>query len=56
MPPGELQVSSEILNEVRQMGYGAQPRSAGEIKDYWREARLLCVQNHWHPEARLVRY
>ncbi len=56
LPPGELQVPSEILHEVRQIGYGAQPLSVGEIKDYWREARLLMVKNHWHPEARLVQY
>jgi hypothetical protein len=56
LPPGELQVPAEILQEVRQLGYGAQPLSLGEIKDYWREARLLIVKNHWHPEARLVQY
>jgi hypothetical protein len=56
LPPGELQVPVEILPEVKQVGYGAQPLSAGEIKDYWREARLLAVKNHWHPEARLVQY
>jgi hypothetical protein len=56
MPAGELQVPAEILQEVRQLGYGAQPLSLGEIKDYWREARLLMVKNHWHPEARLVQY
>jgi hypothetical protein len=56
LPPGELQVPAEILQEVRQVGYGAQPLSVGEIKDYWREARLLIVKNHWHPEARLVQY
>lgn len=56
LPPGELQVPAEILHEVRQVGYGAQPLSAGEIKEYWREARLLSVKNHWHPEARLVQY
>ena len=56
LPPGELQVPAEILDEVRQAGYGAQPLSMREIKDYWREARLLSVRNHWHPEARLVRY
>jgi hypothetical protein len=56
LPPGELQVPAEILQEVRQLGYGAQPLSLGEIKDYWREARLLMVKNHWHPEARLVQY
>ena len=56
MPPGELQVPWEILHEVRQVGYDAQPLSMGEIKDYWREARRLNVKNHWHPEARLVQY
>ena len=56
LPPGELQVPSEILHEVREVGYGAQPLSVGEIKDYWREARRLSVKNHWHPEARLVQY
>ena len=56
LPPGELQVPFEILDEVRQAGYGAQPLSLLEIKDYWREARRLSVKNHWHPEARLVRY
>jgi hypothetical protein len=56
MPSGELQVSAEILPEVRQVGYRAEPLSVGEIKDYWREARLLSVKNHWHPEARLVQY
>ena len=56
LPPGELQVPFEILDEVRQAGYDAQPLSAGEIKDYWREARRLSVKNHWHPEARLVQY
>ena len=56
LPPGELQVPVEILDEVRQAGYGAQPLSVGEIKDYWREARRLSVKNHWHPEARLVQY
>jgi hypothetical protein len=56
LPPGELQVPAEILYEVRQVGYAAQPLSPGEIKDYWREARRLSVKNHWHPEARLVQY
>ena len=56
LPPGELQVPAEILDEVRQAGYHAQPLSMREIKDYWREARRLSVSNHWHPEARLVRY
>jgi hypothetical protein len=56
LPPGELQVPFEILDEVRQAGYGAQALSVEEIKDYWREARRLGVKNHWHPEARLVQY
>jgi hypothetical protein len=56
LPPGELQVPPEILHEVRQEGYGAQPLSPVEIKEYWREARRLSVKNHWHPEARLVQY
>ena len=56
LPPGELQVPFEILDEVRQAGYGAQPLSATEIKDYWQRARRLSVKNHWHPEARLVQY
>jgi len=56
LPPGELQVPWEILPEVRQNGYDAQPLSVKEIKEYWREARLLMVKNHWHPEARLVQY
>ncbi len=56
MPPGELQVPFEILNEVRQAGYGAQPLSLEEIKDYWREAGRMAVKNHWHPQARLVQY
>lgn len=56
LPPGELQVPWEILHEVRQVGYRAQPLSVEEIKDYWREAGRLTVKNHWHPEARLVQY
>ena len=56
LPPGELQVPPEILLAVRQEGYGAQPLSVEEIKEYWRGARLLIVKNHWHPEARLVQY
>jgi hypothetical protein len=56
LPPGELQVPAEILEEVRQVGYGAQPLSLEEIKEYWREASRLIVKNHWHPEARLVQY
>ncbi len=56
LPPGELQVPFEILDEVRQAGYGAQPLSAAEIKSYWQGARRLIVKNHWHPEARLVQY
>jgi hypothetical protein len=56
LPPGELQVPFEIVDEVRQAGYGAQALNVGEIKDYWREARRLSVKNHWHPEARLVQY
>ncbi len=56
MPAGELQVPFEILDEVREAGYEAQPLSAAEIKDYWRGARRLSVKNHWHPEARLVQY
>jgi hypothetical protein len=56
LPPGELQVPAGILEEVRQVGYGAQPLSPEEIKEYWREARRLSVKNHWHPEARLVQY
>jgi hypothetical protein len=56
LPPGELQVPAEIVHEVRQVGYDAEPLGVEEIKDYWREARLLSVKNHWHPEARLVQY
>jgi len=56
LPPGELQVPFEILDEVRQAGYNAQPLSAAEIKDYWHGARRLSVKNHWHPEARLIQY
>jgi hypothetical protein len=56
MPPGELQVPWEILQELRIAGYGAQPLSLKEIKDYWREAGRLTVKNHWHPQARLVQY
>jgi hypothetical protein len=56
LPPGELQVPFEILDEVRRAGYGAQPLSPREIEDYWRGARLMMVKNHWHPEARLVQY
>ena len=56
LPPGELQVPFEILDEVRQAGYGAEPLSASEIKGYWQKARRLSVKNHWHPEARLVQY
>jgi hypothetical protein len=56
LPPGELQVPFEILDEVRQAGYGAQPVSASELRDYWQRARRLSVKNHWHPEARLVQY
>ena len=56
LPPGELQVPTEILHEVRKVGYNAQPLSIREIKEYWREARRLSVKNHWHPEARLVQY
>jgi hypothetical protein len=56
LPPGELQVPSEILHEVRQAGYGAQQLSLGEIRDYWREAGRLSIKDHWHPEARLVQY
>jgi hypothetical protein len=56
LPPGELQVPAEILEEVRQVGYSAGPLSLAEIKEYWREARRLSVKNHWHPEARLVQY
>jgi hypothetical protein len=56
LPPGELLVPAEILDEVRQAGYQAQPLSLREIKDYWREAGRLSVRPHWHPEARLVRY
>lgn len=56
LPPGELQVPSEILHEVRQFGYAAEPLSLGEIKAYWGEAGRLSVKNHWHPEARLVQY
>ncbi|RJR47994.1 MAG: hypothetical protein C4567_00500 [Deltaproteobacteria bacterium] len=56
LPPGELQVPAEILEEMKQVGYGAQPLSLEEIKEYWREARRLIVKDHWHPEARLVQY
>jgi hypothetical protein len=56
LPPGELQVPFEILEEVRQAGYGAQPVSAAELKNYWQRARRLSVKDHWHPEARLVQY
>jgi hypothetical protein len=56
LPPGELQVPFDILEEVRQAGYGAQPLSVEEIKGYWRGAGRLSVKNHWHPEARLVQY
>ena len=56
LPSGELQVPAEILLEVREHGYGAQPLSLKDLKDCWREARLLIIKNHWHPEARLVQY
>jgi hypothetical protein len=56
LPPGELQVPWEILQQVRQAGYRAQPLSLGEMKEYWRRAGRLSVKNHWHPEARLVQY
>jgi hypothetical protein len=56
LPPGELLVPAEILDEVRQAGYSAQPLSLREIREYWREARRLSAGYHWHPEARLVRY
>jgi hypothetical protein len=56
MPPGELQVPFEILQEVRQAGYRAQPLRVEEIKDYWREAGRMTIKNHWHPQARLVQY
>jgi hypothetical protein len=56
LAPGELQVPAEILHEVREVGYKAQLFSIREIKEYWREARLLGVKDHWHPEARLVQY
>ena len=56
LAPGELQVPAEILEEMRKVGYKAQPLSIREIKEYWREARWLSVKNHWHPEARLVQY
>ncbi len=56
LPPGELQVPFEILDEVRQAGYNAQSVTTTEIKDHWQRARRLCVKNHWHPEARLIQY
>jgi hypothetical protein len=56
LSPGELQVPSGILQQVREMGYDAQPLSPEEIKEYWRGARLMLVKDHWHPEARLVQY
>jgi hypothetical protein len=56
LPPGELQVPFEILDELRQAGYCAQPLSATEIKSHWQGARRLIVKTHWHPEARLVQY
>jgi hypothetical protein len=56
LPPGELQVPLEILNQLQEAGYAAQSVSAEEIKGYWREARLMLVKNHWHPDARLVQY
>lgn len=56
MPPGELQVPSEIIHEVRQAGYEAQQLSVKDIKDYWREAGRMNIKNHWHPQARLVQY
>ncbi|MBI5584630.1 MAG: hypothetical protein HY892_12505 [Deltaproteobacteria bacterium] len=56
LPLGELQVPAEILHEMREIGYGAEPLSSKELKEYWRGARLLSVKDHWHPEARLVQY
>lgn len=56
LPPGELQVPFEILAEVQQAGYNAQPVTSTELKDYWQRARRLSVKNHWHPEARLIQY
>jgi hypothetical protein len=56
LPAGDLQVPLEILDEVRQAGYSAQPLSPKEIRECWREAGRLMVRNHWHPEARLVQY
>ena len=56
LPPGELQVPFEILDEVRQAGYNAQSVTTTEIKHYWLRARRLSIKNHWHPEARLIQY
>jgi hypothetical protein len=56
LPPGELQVPAGILQQVREMGYDAQPLSVEDLKGFWREARLLEVKGHWHPDARLVQY
>lgn len=56
LPPGELQVPWDILQEVRLAGYSAEPLSLGEIKDYWQGARRLSVKDHWHPAARLIQY
>ena len=40
---------------MRPVGYGAQPLSVGEIKDYWREAgRLSVKQRYQAPQRRLI--
>jgi hypothetical protein len=56
LPPGELLAPPDLVDELRQAGYSAQPLNLKEIKDCWREAKRLRVGHHWHPEARLVRY
>lgn len=54
MPPGELQVPPEYLAAARAAGYDCQPLDADEGEARWEDATPLT--QHWHPEARLVRY
>lgn len=56
MPPGDLQVPYQLLTQIRNQGYSAQPLTPKQSQDFWRDALDISLLGHWHPEARLVQY
>ncbi len=57
MPPGELQVAADLVDELRSIGYQCQPMADDMEEYYWARAKERKMNElHWHPEARWVYY